>query len=238
MKLTVRATLTLHAIIVSVLLLIPIFTLFYLSNQSEAELKRIDNINTNVLIPLVTIDGALKNARFHSYAGFMHDKNLSVSHYHTHPFQLHVDIVKNENDLAEKSWQTILDSISPEDVFYQDLIKLKSQYESYMVAGGRPVYEALSVKDWDSIVRIVTAAIPQYAEYSDSAHKTLNDIKNIAKQHYEMSLQELSSLKNTLTIVYVLLVAVYFAFSVWLQRRIITPLNENVAIAEKLPLVI
>lgn len=234
MKLTVRTTLTLHAVIVSILLLTPIFALFYLSNKSETELQRVDSVNADILIPLVTIDGALKNARFHSYAGFMHDQDLSVAHYHTHPFKLHVDVVKSENELAEKSWQTILQTVTADDVFYRDIQDLKRQYDTYMKAGGEPVYEALKIEDWDSIVRIVTAAIPQYAQYSEAAYKTLDKIKAIARQDYETSLEELGSLKNTLMTLYILLVIAYFVFSVWLQKRIIEPLNQNIAMAEKI----
>lgn len=234
MKLNVRTTLTLHAVIVSILLLTPIFALFYLSNKAELELQKVDSVNTEILIPLVTIDGALKNARFHSYAGFMHDQNLSVAHYHTHPFQLHVDVVKSENELAEKSWRTILQTVKADDVFYRDIQDLKRQYDAYMNAGGKPVYQALTGKDWDSIVRVVTAAIPQYAQYSEAAYKTLDKIKAIAKQDYESSLEELSTLKSGLMTLYILLVVAYFVFSVWLQKRIIEPLNENVTMAQRI----
>lgn len=234
MKLSVRTTLTLHAVIVSVLLLTPVIALFNLSSKSEAQLKLLDNINSNILTQLVTIDGALKNARFHSYAGFMHDTNLSVAHYHKHPFELHLETVNKELALAEQSWRTILANLSAQDEYYRDINQLKRDYDSYMKAGGIPVRDALQARDWDSIVRIVTAAIPQYAQYSDSGNKLVEKVKAIAQADYQTSLQELSSLRNVLMVLYILLVIGYFGFSIWLQRRIVTPLNDNVKMAERI----
>lgn len=234
MNISVKNTLMYHAIAVVILLLTPIVALNWVSNEGAKALDRTNQINSSVLLQLESIDGALKNARFHSYAGFMHDENLSVAHYHAHPFKLHFDTVKNEVDKAEKAWKVIFNYMSEDVPHYMEIKALKQQYDNYMTAGGFPVVEALEKKQWDDIVRIVTAAIPQYADFSSTTQDLLTQISQSAKKEYERSLRGLTTLKYSLSFLYFSSIVLYVFFSMWLQKRITRPLSENMEAAKKI----
>ncbi len=234
MNISVKNTLMYHAIAVVILLLTPIIALNWISSEGAKALDRTNQINTSILLQLENIDGALKNARFHSYAGFMHDSQLSVAHYHAHPFDLHLNSVKSEVEKAEKAWKVIFNYVSADIPHYMEIKDLKKQYDDYMEAGGLPVVTALEEKNWDAIVQIVTAAIPQYADFSSTTQTLLTQISEAAKLEYEKSLQGLTTLQVSLSFLYFSSIVLYIFFSAWLQRRITRPLSENMEAAKKI----
>ncbi len=230
----VSQILSIHVIVVVILMITPVIALKWVSIKSQDALQKNNEIYSLVLVELRRIDGSLKNSRFHAYAGFMHDKNLSVAGYHAHPFQLHVDVVNNELKSANERWKAILSNISSSNTYYEEILSLKSQYDDYMSAGSKPVVKALQEKDWDSIVRFVTAAIPQYADFSDSIQQLQDQITQQAEIAYESSQEELSKLSFSLMVLYALSALIYVVFSFWLKRKIITPLRENIQVAKKI----
>lgn len=234
MKLNVKTTLNLHMVLVIVLIVLPILLLNWTTKKSAAALDQNNAIYSNLLLELSQIDSALRNSRFHAYAGFMHDRNLSVAHYHDHPYQLHVDVVKQNLEQANKSWANILSALSDDSPYGEPIDKLKRQYDAYMQAASYPVVTALESKDWDSIVRLITAAIPEYAAFSDSIKTLQAEIDIDAKAGYAQSQAELESMSRSLMIFYSIAVLLYIAFSVWFARRITQPLNENITVAEKI----
>ncbi|MCY7297222.1 methyl-accepting chemotaxis protein [Alteromonas sp. a30] len=234
MNISVKNTLMFHAAAVVILLLTPIVALNWISSEGARALDRTNAINSNVLLQLVAIDGALKNARFHSYAGFMHDNKLSVAHYHAHPYELHLNTVKNEIKKAEQGWQVVLNYINNDVPHVAEIRELKKQYDSYMDAGGYPIVTVMENNDWDSIVRIVTAAIPQYAEFSGAIQELLVKIGASAEKEYKSSQQGLSTLQTFLSFLYITSIILYVLFSIWFQKRITRPLNENMEAAKKI----
>ncbi|MBY0419486.1 MAG: hypothetical protein K2W88_15655, partial [Pararheinheimera sp.] len=108
MNISVKNTLLTHTIVVAILLITPIVALHWVSAEGSRAINKTNDIYSKVLLQLTNIDGALNNARFHGYAGFMHDETLEVSKFHTHPFELHLNTVKSELDRAEQGWETIL----------------------------------------------------------------------------------------------------------------------------------
>ena len=234
MKVSVKKTLSIHAIVVVILLFLPIIALTWISNESNRALEKTRNIYSNILIELVNIDGALKNARFHSYAAFMHDSKLSVAHYHDHPLSLHLNQVEKELKSAERSWERIHKSIIIKSIISEKVHNIKNQYDNYINLGGTPVLSAIRNKDWDSIVRIVTNAIPEYSKFSGAIKLSIIDIKKSAADEYSSSLKKLSNLKRNLNTLYILSILIYIAFSFWLQKRIINPLNDSIKISKKI----
>lgn len=230
----VSRILSIHVVVVVVLMITPVLALQWVNVKSEKALKKNNEIYSLILIELLRIDSSLKNSRFHAYAGFMHDQNLSVAHYHAHPFSLHVDTVSSELESADTRWASILSNISSSSLFYEDILSLKQQYDKYSQAGSKPVLKALEDKDWEAIVKFVTAAIPQYSNFSVAIGQLQSRITEQAKLDYEESKKGLSKLSYSLMILYALSVITYIVFSFWLKRRIISPLHENIEIAEKI----
>ncbi|MCV6612305.1 MAG: methyl-accepting chemotaxis protein [Amphritea sp.] len=234
MKLNVKTTLNIHMILVILLIALPIILLNWTIQKSSDALNSNNAIYSDLLLELSTIDSALRNTRFHAYAGFMHDTNLSVAHYHAHPFELHLDIVKANLQDADSSWTKILSSNQNKGPYAHEISNLKQQYDAYMQAASVPVVKALEQHDWDSIVRLITAAIPEYAEFSDSIHRLQKKVDADAKAGYTQSQNELTAISQNLMLFYSIAIALYIAFSFWFSRRLLTPLNDNIRIAEKI----
>lgn len=95
MKLNVKLTIRLYALLAVILICLPIFFLYLANEKGTTSLEENNAVYSNVLLQLSKIDSELRNSRFHAYAGFMHDAELSVAHYHAHPYELHVDAVKS-----------------------------------------------------------------------------------------------------------------------------------------------
>lgn len=225
MKFTVKNILSLHAVLVILIMLTPIAALKWATDNSLQALSATQSVYDDLLVNLLEIDGAMKNARFHSYAGFMHDEKLSVAHYHAHPFQLHLDTVNNEFLVAEQAWNSINNKVDNSNVYYSEINQLKFQYDEYMRVGGIPFKTALINQDWDSIVRLVTSAIPQYAEFSESINSLQKKISDNALTSYQESHAKIYNLFYTLMSIYVVIVLAYITFSIWLKKRIVSPLD-------------
>lgn len=234
MNISVRKSLILHAVIVVLLLITPIVAIDQINDQGEESLIKNRDIYANLFFQLNRIDTSLKNARFHAYAGFMHETSLSVSHYHDHPYQLHVDIVNTEMAKAEESWSVIFEQLDKGDKYAGAIRALKSDYDAYLTSGGTPVVTALHQKDWDSIVRVVTAAIPQYAKFSESIDTLMADVSEFADKAHENSLERAQNLETMLSTIYIFSVIAYVVFSVWLLRRITLPLAETTKMAQRI----
>lgn len=234
MKLGVNRILIVHMLVVIALIIAPLVVINWLNQKNAAALGDNNAIYAEVLAPLLSIDGALKNARFHAYAGFMHDKQLAVEPYHAHPFELHLNVVKNEFAKAEQGWSTILQRVTTQSDYYTAISRLKLQYEAYQRAGSLPVLSALEAHDWEAIVKHTTAAIPEYSSFSQAIDELQQQIKADAEQDYQSSVARLEGLAANLSLFYSLVLIVYIAFSLWLRQRIIQPLNTNIAIAEKI----
>lgn len=164
----------------------------------------------------------------------MHDENLSVSKYHTHPYALHLEAVETEMQKVEKGWQEIFSSPKNEIPHYDKIINLKNDYDKYVKVGAAPVLEAARLNDYESIVRSTTAAIPQYTEFSNSIQKLLSEIQNSANEEHLASMESLKALEYALDTLYILSIIAYLLLSVWLQRRIIRPLNDCMDVAKKI----
>lgn len=234
MSFTIKKILSLHSIIVVFIMLTPIIALKWATDRSLNALADTQAIYGNILSNLLEIDGAMKNSRFHAYAGFMHNSDLSVAHYHAHPFQLHLSTVNNEFKQAENSWLHIETNIDNTNTYYQEITQLKEQYKNYMRAGGIPFQQALNNKDWDSIVRIITAAIPEYAQFSKSIKSLEKNINEKALKQYETSNKEIENLFYSLVLIYVVLIILYLILSIWFQRRILSPLEVMVRCVKKM----
>lgn len=223
-----------HMVVVVILMIAPLAVLNWVEEKSSLALEESNTIYSQILTELLKIDGALKNAKFHSYAAFMHDKSLDVAHYHSHPYELHVETVKKEISKAEASWKIIMEANTKSSIYYQKIKKLKNQYDSYKKAGSSPVVQALDIKDWDSIVKYTTASIPEYTDFSAAIDNIGNTIKSDAKNSFKENKKYLSNLMDSLTFIYSIITLSYIIFSVWFRNRIITPLHESINVAKKI----
>ncbi len=234
MNLSVKSTLKLHMVLIVILISLPLVALNFLNKSSSSSLKNNNEIYSDILLQLSRIDSELRNSRFHAYAGYMHYEKLSVSHYHAHPFDLHLNAVRDNIETADQSWISILDSIDKSSIYRRELLQLKAQYDAYMNAASLPVVRALETHNWDSIIRLITAAIPEYDKFSGSISALQVQIDTDAREGYETSQQQIIELSYSLYAFYAVAIILYVVFSIWLIRRIINPLNENIAIARKI----
>ncbi|MFC3121513.1 methyl-accepting chemotaxis protein [Agaribacter flavus] len=230
----VNKIIILQAIIVSILMITPIIALKMVANKGSNAIQETNNVYSQLIVNLSEIDAALKNARFHGYAAFMHDETLEVSSYHTHPFELHSNVVRDEITTANQKWEVIFTYLEQSPRYANDINILKSHYDKYYSQGAALVNEALSQKDFDAIVRITTAVIPEYAQFSAEIQALIEKIKTEVIVAYEDSHQDIDNLTLGLILFYVAVMFLYVGFSYWFQRLISEPLDKAVQIVEKI----
>ncbi|MCV6614693.1 MAG: methyl-accepting chemotaxis protein [Cellvibrionaceae bacterium] len=233
MKINVRQAIQIYTAFAIILICVPIYFLYLANQKGLTTLQDNNEVYSNLLLQLSTIDSELRNSRFHAYAGFMHDSNLSVAHYHAHPYELHIDAVEKNLKSADEAWKIVLSRADTTQAEY-NIISLKDQYDAYMMAAARPVLQAMKTRDWDSIVKLITAAIPEYAEFSNSISDIQAKISSDTQNKYDQYQIDIEEFSTTLYICYAILVSIFAIFSLWAARKLLGPLKQSTSAAEKI----
>jgi len=158
-------------------------SLLFVSGQFETGMRSVRHSYDDIIVPLRQIDANTKNLRFHLYASFMHDPAQAVSPLHTHPLSAHTDTIRAEMAKNAAIWKDVKASASDHGAFNVD--ELKAMYDAYFAKGITPGVVAAEAKDWTSIVRTVTATLPEYISFEKALQEKISALQSAQQQQYD-----------------------------------------------------
>lgn len=181
--------------------------------NSEMTQADIHEQYARILSPLAKIGTAVKNIRFHTYDGFMSNQKSPAAHYHAYPVELHTMTIRHEFRIAAHEWAALDELVKTDHIHYAKVNELKSQYDEYIRVGVLPAANALDRKDFDTIVKTVTASSAQYVTFETGRLKLAHDIEAESEAQRLAAEQEAKNLRNILLGVFLAVIAGYIGFA-------------------------
>ncbi|MFZ6770011.1 methyl-accepting chemotaxis protein [Undibacterium sp. Di26W] len=186
-------------------------------SQYDAALKTVNATYLETALPLRQIDANTKDLRFHLLASFMHDPELEVHKYHTHPLSLHTAAIQSVMDENKRLWAQI-DRVEPSNPHAKDLAALKTLYEAYYQKGMGPGITAVTAENWNGIIASVTATLVDYVQFE----KTLQQKVSAMQKWEEQQALDLSSQRRSILLAVGLLAALTLGIAGFVTWRTTT----------------